>query len=107
MTDDLTSTYLVIHSPGALPYNLDNGTTTLEEAIAENARLASEDAGSDDLDDPGTEAREALARRLTDEATAKLRHVGDSYRETVTGGVVYELAELPDDHSTVRDGWGY
>lgn len=80
---------LRIHVPGAEPYTDLEDVDELVEAIKEEARTASFDAGSDLLDDPGQEARDGFAREIVKEATAALVHAGDQYRDPA--GVLWSL----------------
>jgi hypothetical protein len=71
---------LRIHSYGAEPWPIDDDAD-LEDAIASEARTIADDAGSDLLDDPGEDARAALAQRIIEQATLFLRGPGDSYTD--------------------------
>lgn len=101
---DLTSDYLVIHEQGAMPWNLDNGTCTLAEAII--AEVNAFDATSDHYD--GTEADlERFRAEMLAEALAALGPIDSSYRDpTKPRGVLWTIDELADDDRIVTHGWG-
>jgi hypothetical protein len=82
---------LVIHSQGAEPYPITNYPEDLEDAIAAEAHTIAADAGSDLLDDPGEDARAALAQRIIDQASLFLTKAGDSYTDPT--GTRWSLVE--------------
>lgn len=74
------SLWLKIHMPEAEPYRVDY-EGDLEDAIRYEAEIIAADAGSDEIDDPSAEARQAYAEEIIAAATAALRNPGDTYRD--------------------------
>lgn len=63
---------LHISHPDAEPYDLGPYGYTLEEALDAEATTIAQDAGSDLLEDPGEECRDALRQSIVDDALATL-----------------------------------
>ena len=89
---------LKVHVPGACPYEIGDEIwqQTLQEAIAAEAEIVAEDAGSDLLESPDAEHRRQLRERVIAEMTSVLVHVGDRYR--APDGVLYSLT-IADEES--------
>jgi hypothetical protein len=86
------SLWLTFSTREAEPYNLTY--CDLEDAIWAEAETLAADAGSDEIDDPSDETRDAYAASIRREAEVRLREAGDSYTDPTK--VIWRLVERED-----------
>jgi hypothetical protein len=95
---------LKVHVPGAPWYDIGDEIwhESLADAISAEAETIAGYAGSDLLESPDQEHRDALRDQIIAEMTSSLVQIGDTYR--APHGVLYSLTDSPELDEPVGEG---